>query len=98
MSIFSKIMETVVQFVPDKKPDKLIQQSKYVGQPVSRVEGRLKVMGEAKFSAEYHLDNICYAALAYSRIAKGKIRKLNLEEARLSEGVITIITHENSPK
>ena len=54
MSIISKIIETAVQFAPDKKPDKLIQQSKYVGQPISRVDGQLKVTGEAKFSAEYH--------------------------------------------
>jgi len=98
MSILSKIMETAVQFAPDKKPDKLIQQSKYVGQPISRVDGQLKVTGEAKFSAEYHLDNICYAALAYSSIAKGKIKKINLEAAHQAEGVITIITYENSPK
>ena len=98
MSIISKIMETAVQFAPDKKPDKLIQQSKYVGQPISRVDGQLKVTGEAKFSAEYHLDNICYAALAYSSIAKGKIKKMDLEAAQNAEGVIAIITYENSPK
>lgn len=99
MSIISKIMETAVKFVPDEKPDKLIQkQTKYVGQPVSRVDGQLKVTGEATFSAEYSLDNICYAALAYSSIAKGKIKKINLEVAQKAAGVITIITHENSPK
>lgn len=91
-------METAVQFVPDKKPDKLIQKTKYVGRPISRVDGQLKVTGEAKFSAEYKLDNICYAALAYSSIAKGKIKKLDLSAAQNAEGVITIITHENSPK
>lgn len=98
MSIISKIMETVVQVMPDKKPDKLIQKNKYIGQPVSRVDGQLKVTGEATFSAEYNLDNICYAALAYSSIAKGKIKKINIEAAQNSEGVITIITHENSSK
>jgi len=98
MSIISKIMETAVQFAPDKKPDKLIQQSKYVGQSINRVDGQLKVTGEAKFSAEYHLDNICYAALSYSSIAKGKIKKINLLAAQNAEGVITIITHENSLK
>ncbi len=98
MSIISKIMETVVQAMPDKKPDRLIQQKKYIGQAISRVDGQLKVTGEAKFSAEYELNNICYAALAYSTIAKGKIKKLNLLAAQTAEGVITIITHENSPE
>lgn len=98
MSIVQTIMQGIVQLVPDKKPDKLINKTKYVGQPMNRVDGQLKVMGEAKFSAEYKVENICYAALAYSSIAKGKIKKINLEEAQKSEGVITIITHENSEK
>ena len=98
MSIVQTIMQGIVQLIPDKKPDKLISKTKYVGQPISRVDGQLKVMGEAKFSAEYKIENICYAALAYSSIAKGKIKKINLEEAQKSDGVITIITHENSPK
>ena len=91
-------METAVQYMPDKKPDKLIQKGSYIGQPVSRVDGQLKVTEEATFTAEYKLDNICYAALAYSTIAKGKISKLHLSDAQNAEGVITIITHENCPK
>ena len=91
-------METVIQLAPDKKPDRLIQEKKYVGQPISRVDGQLKVMGEATFSAEYHFENISYAALHYSNIAKGKIKKFNLEEAQKADGIIGIITHENAPK
>ncbi len=98
MSIISKIMETVVQLAPDKKPDRLINEKKYVGQPISRVDGQLKVTGEATFSAEYHVENLSYAALHYSSIAKGKIKKFNLDEAKKADGVITIVTHENAPK
>ncbi|WP_462265746.1 xanthine dehydrogenase family protein molybdopterin-binding subunit [Mucilaginibacter sp.] len=98
MSIFLKIMETVVQFVPDQKPDQLIQKTNYVGRPIDRVDGQLKVTGEAKFTAEYALENICYAALAYSSVAKGKLKTLHTEAARQSEGVISVITHENTSK
>ena len=99
MSIMQKIMETVVQFIPDKEPDPLIQQKHgYVGKPFSRVDGQLKVKGAATFSAEFQLDNIAYAALVYSTIARGKITKIDADEAEKSKGVLTIITHENAPK
>ncbi len=98
MSIISKITQGIVQLVPDKKTDRLIQEKKYVGQPISRVDGRLKVTGEATFTAEYQLENIAYAALHYSSIAKGKIKSFHLEEAKKAAGVISIITYENAPK
>ena len=98
MSIISKIMETVVQYMPDKKADELIHNKKYVGQPINRVDGYLKVTGEATFSAEYEIENLAYAALVYSTIAKGKIASFDLTEVKKAEGVIDIITYENAPK
>lgn len=99
MSVMQKIMETVAQFMPDGAPDPLIQSKHgYVGKPFSRVDGRLKVKGEAVFSAEFKLENLAYAALHYSRIAKGKITSIDVSEAEKSTGVLVIITHENVPK
>ncbi len=92
-------METVVRFVPDKEVDPLIRHKHgYVGKPFSRVDGQLKVKGEATFSAEFKFDNLAYAALVYSTIAKGKITKLDRSEAEKAIGVIAVITHENAPK
>ncbi|RZL15567.1 MAG: xanthine dehydrogenase family protein molybdopterin-binding subunit, partial [Hymenobacter sp.] len=99
MSLKTKLLETIVQVMPDRQPDKLIQQQNtYIGQPISRVDGPLKVTGGAIFSAEYQLDNICFAALAYSTIAKGKITRLDTSRALAAAGVLAVITHENSPK
>ena len=99
MSITQKIMETVVQFMPDKKPDPLIHNKHgYVGKPFSRVDGQLKVKGEATFSAEFDLENIAYAALVCSTIAKGEITKLDVSEAEKSDGVLAVITYKNAPK
>ena len=99
MSITQKIMETVVQFMPDKEPDPLIQHKHgYVGKPFSRVDGQLKVKGEAKFSAEFKFENLVYATLVYSTIAKGKITKIDRSEAERAAGVLAVITHENAPK
>lgn len=99
MSVMQKIMETVVQFMPDKNPDPLIHgKHGYVGKPLSRVDGQLKVTGEAAFAAEFKIENPAYAALCYSTIAKGKITKINRTEAENSTGVLAVITHENAPK
>ena len=98
MSILQKMMETVVQFMPDKDPDSLIQHKHgYVGKPFSRVDGQLKVKGEATFSAEFDLENIAYAALVCSTIAKGEITEIDSSVAEKSAGFITIMTHENAP-
>lgn len=93
-----KVMETVVQFVADKKPDPLIQKHDYIGQPLSRVDGPLKVKGEAHFTADYKIDNLVHAMLVHSPIAKGKVTKIHRSEAEKAPGFIAMITHENAPK
>lgn len=99
MSIFQKIMETVVQYMPDKEPDPLIQHKHgHIGKPFSRVDGQLKVKGEATFSAEFKVENIAYAALVCSTVARGKVIKIDASEAEKVKGFLSIITHENAPK
>ncbi len=98
MSIMQKIMETVAQYMPDKDPDPLLHKHGYIGKPFSRVDGHLKVKGEAVFSAEFKLANLAYAALVYSTIAKGKITKLDVSTAENLNGVLAVITYENAPK
>lgn len=98
MSIMQKIMATVVQFMPDKDADPLTHKEGYVGQALNRVDGELKVKGEARFSAEYPLENMAQAALVYSTVAKGKITLLDTRQAEQSNGVIAVITYKNAPK
>jgi xanthine dehydrogenase YagR molybdenum-binding subunit len=63
--------------------------------PEGRVEAVAKVTGKGKYSAEYAIANMCYAVLVESTIPAGKITGFHLDEARLSSGVIDIITHLN---
>lgn len=99
MAILQKIMETVLQFVPDKEPDPLIgHKHGYVGKPFSRVDGQLKVKGEATFAAEFKLENVAYAAIVYASITRGKIVKIDASEAEKASGFLAILTHENAPK
>ncbi|HEY2383072.1 MAG TPA: xanthine dehydrogenase family protein molybdopterin-binding subunit [Terriglobia bacterium] len=70
----------------------------YVGQPLQRVDGEAKVRGEARFTAEFKVDNMAYAALVYSTIAKGRIRKIDSGRAKKVPGLLAVITHENMPR
>ncbi len=63
-----------------------------------RVDGRAKVMGTAKYAAEYALPNLAHGVLVGSTIAKGQIKKIDIKEAMKAPGVIQVITHKNSPK
>ena len=69
-----------------------------VGQPINRVDGRLKVTGGARYAVEYPLENMAYAALVGSTIANGRIKSIDTSEAKRVPGVLHIMTHENAPK
>ncbi len=70
----------------------------FVGQPIVRVEGREKVTGKAKYSAEFPLPGLTYGVLATSTIAKGKIMSIETAAAAREPGVIAVLTHQNLPK
>lgn len=69
-----------------------------VGQPVNRQDGRLKVTGAAKYSAEWSLPNMTYAVPVQSTIAKGTIESFDLAAAQSAPGVLFVMTHLNPPK
>jgi xanthine dehydrogenase YagR molybdenum-binding subunit len=98
MSVVQTIMETIAKVLPDQEVDPLIAHTDYVGQALQRVDGHAKVLGEARFTAEFKLDNLAYAALVHSTIAKGKIRKIDTEAAEQAPGVLAVITYQNMPR
>lgn len=69
----------------------------YIGKPTSRVDGRAKVTGEAKYAAEFNVPNLTYGYVVSSEIAKGKITKIDASEALLLPGVLQVFTHKNRP-
>jgi len=98
MSVMQTIMETIAKVRPDKGPDPLTAHTEYVGREMQRVDGHAKVRGEARFTAEFPVDNVAYAALVHSTIAKGKIRKIDTEAAEQAPGVLAVITYRNMPR
>jgi len=60
-----------------------------------RVEGRGKVTGAARYPSDIPLDDVAYAYLVTSAIARGTIESFDLDAARAVPGLIEIFTHEN---
>ena len=69
----------------------------YVGEPISRVDGRAKVTGQATYAGEPTVANLVYGSVVSSTITKGTIRKIDTTEALAVPGVLEVLTHENSP-
>jgi xanthine dehydrogenase YagR molybdenum-binding subunit len=70
----------------------------YIGQPQSRVDGKLKVTGAAKYAAEYNVPDLLYGVVVSGAVAKGRITKIETETALAVPGVIQVFTHENRPR
>jgi xanthine dehydrogenase YagR molybdenum-binding subunit len=67
-----------------------------MGQPAPRVDGRLKVTGEAKYPSDFPVPKPAYAFLVTSPISRGTIARFDDSDARTVPGVLLIMTHENT--
>jgi xanthine dehydrogenase YagR molybdenum-binding subunit len=68
------------------------------GNPASRVEGRAKVTGAAKYAAEYNVPGLVHGFVVSSAIAKGRIKRIDTADALAVDGVLDVLTHEHRPK
>ena len=69
-----------------------------IGAPLNRVDGRLKVTGGARYSAEMPVKNVAHAAMFTSTIAKGRVARMDTSAAEKAPGVIAVLTPANAPK
>src|SRR5438309_2232864 len=69
-----------------------------VGQPLDRVDGRLKVTGKATYTADQNIANIAHAVLVTSAIAKGRIASIETHEAERVPGMLAVLTYKNKIK
>jgi xanthine dehydrogenase YagR molybdenum-binding subunit len=69
-----------------------------VGQPISRVDGRLKVTGAARYTADIPLDGVAHAAIVYSTVANGRTVSIDTAAAEKAPGVLVVLTHNNMPR
>lgn len=77
-----------------------IDQLKVIGQPLDRIDGKLKTTGTAPYAYERH-DVAPHAAYGYivgAAIAKGRITSIDQRQAKAAPGVIAVVTAENAGK
>jgi len=67
----------------------------YIGTPTSRVDGRAKVTGEAKYAGEFNVRGLAYGYVVESTIPKGRIKRIDSSEALRVAGVLDVLTHQN---
>lgn len=72
--------------------------TKPIGDPIDRIDGKQKVTGQARYSADMHQPNMAYAVLVMSTIANGSISDIDTTAASKLPGVLGIMTHKNTPK
>jgi xanthine dehydrogenase YagR molybdenum-binding subunit len=68
-----------------------------VGQPIDRVDGRLKVTGGARYAYEMQQENVLYGFVVEASIGKGLIGSIDTRAAEKAPGVRLILTHRNAP-
>ena len=62
------------------------------GQPVTRVDGRLKVTGKAVYAADNPAPDLAYAALVCSTVARGSVDRIDPAAALRDHDVLRVLT------
>jgi xanthine dehydrogenase YagR molybdenum-binding subunit len=69
-----------------------------IGQALSRVDGRLKVTGAARYTADVPVADAVHAAIVHSTIARGRTVSIDTAAAGAAPGVLALLTHRNMPR
>ena len=70
----------------------------YIGTATSRVDGRAKVTGEARYAGEFNVPGLVHGYVVDSTIPKGRIARIDTGAAIGIPGVIDVLTHQNRPQ
>ncbi|MER5527752.1 xanthine dehydrogenase family protein molybdopterin-binding subunit [Streptomyces sp. NPDC002677] len=68
-----------------------------VGTAHTRVEGRDKVTGAARYAAEIPFAELAHGWLVLSTVARGRIRAVETDAVLAMPGVLTVLHHGNAP-
>jgi xanthine dehydrogenase YagR molybdenum-binding subunit len=75
-----------------------IRNGSSAGQPITRLDGVLKVTGGARFAADHHPPGLLYAVIASSTVARGRVTHLDVAAAKAHPGVVDVMTPDHKPK
>ena len=69
-----------------------------IGQPINRVDGPLKVSGQATYAYEHwDVGQPLYGFIVGATIGKGRITRIDTARAEQAPGVRMVMTHRNAP-
>ena len=69
-----------------------------IGKPLDRVDGLLKVTGQARYAGEFPEDGLLHGSVVSSNIAKGRVIRIDASKALALPGVVMVLDHLNRPK
>ncbi|SEE28024.1 xanthine dehydrogenase, molybdenum binding subunit apoprotein [Streptomyces sp. 2231.1] len=69
-----------------------------VGTAHTRVEGRDKVTGAARYAGEVPFADLAYGWLALSTVARGRISAIDTDAVLAMPGVLAVLDHRNAPR
>ncbi len=69
-----------------------------VGTPSTRLEGRAKVTGEARYAGDVPFAELAHGWAVTSTVARGRIRAIGVDEVLAMPGVLGVLHHENAPR
>ncbi|MEV4822094.1 xanthine dehydrogenase family protein molybdopterin-binding subunit [Micromonospora sp. NPDC049274] len=69
-----------------------------VGRAYPRLEGREKVTGTARYAVEYPTDDVTYGWVVPATVVRGRITRVDADEALASPGVLAVLHHGNAPR
>ena len=69
-----------------------------VGEPLARLDGRLKVTGSAQYTADVSLAGALHGSIVHSTIANGRTISIDTDAAEKAPGVVAVFTYRNLPR
>src|SRR5690606_41893753 len=71
---------------PVSQANPLNAMAPYIGTPTSRVDGRAKVTGAARYAAEFNRPDMVHGCVVTATITRGRIARLDTSAARGTAG------------
>ncbi|MGR3888643.1 xanthine dehydrogenase family protein molybdopterin-binding subunit [Pseudomonas sp. 1152_12] len=68
-----------------------------IGKPMDRVDGLLKVTGQARYAGEFPGEDLLHGSVVSSTIARGRVVKIDTSKALALPGVVMVLDHLNRP-
>ncbi|UVL83253.1 xanthine dehydrogenase family protein molybdopterin-binding subunit [Pseudomonas sp. B21-028] len=72
--------------------------NKPMGQPLDRVDGVLKVTGQARYAGEYPEAGLLHGSVVSGTVARGRVVRIDASRALALPGVVAVIDHTNRPR